>query len=82
MAQQHIHCIVNNCHYWQQGNRCAANEIVITSDNFGSTNPDTIDATQASTLEPTPASSCMETCCKTFVERGSGNTRQDGVYRS
>lgn len=82
MPQQHIHCIVSNCHYWEQGNRCTANEIVVTSDKFGDTQPDSIDATQASTLQPTSASSCMDTCCKTFVERGSGKTRADGVYKT
>ena len=25
---QHIHCLVENCHYWGQGNVCQANEII------------------------------------------------------
>jgi hypothetical protein len=80
--QQHIHCSVSNCHYWQQGNRCVANEIVVVSDKFGDTQPDYVDATMASTIQPTPADSCMDTCCKTFVEKGSKNINADGVYRT
>jgi hypothetical protein len=78
---QHIHCSVNNCHYWEQGNKCQANEIVVTSDSFGTSMPDRIDATQASTINATPAGSCMETCCKTFVEQGSKNINVDGVTK-
>lgn len=78
---QHIHCSVNNCHYWEQGNKCHANEIVVTSDSFGSSMPERIDATQASSMSATPAESCMETCCKTFVEKGSGSIELDGVTK-
>jgi len=81
MSQQHIHCTVNNCHYWSEGNKCQANEIVVVSDSFGQSMPDRIDATQASTISATPAGSCMETCCKTFVERGSREFDVDGVTK-
>lgn len=81
MSQQHIHCSVNNCHYWTEGNKCKANEIMVVSDSFGSSMPDRIDAAQASTISGTPASSCMETCCKTFVERNSENIGVDGVTK-
>ena len=36
---QHIHCtpIVNDCHYWQQGNKCSANlKSWSLRDDFGS----------------------------------------------
>ena len=79
--QQHIHCIVSNCHYWQSGNQCMANEILVTSDEFGSNQPDRIDASSAKQLEPTVTQDCMATCCKTFVEKGSENTTADGVTR-
>lgn len=62
--QQHIHCSVDNCHYWTSGNKCAASEILVTSDSFAQKAPDTIDAPKATTLDTTPANSCMETCCK------------------
>jgi hypothetical protein len=44
---QHIHCLVDNCHYWSEGNRCQANEIMVTSDSFGATQPDEVDAKQS-----------------------------------
>ena len=78
---QHIHCSVDNCHYWEQGNRCHANEIMVTADTIGASMPDDLDAPQAGTLSPTPVQSCMETCCKTFVEKGSHKTGVDGVKK-
>lgn len=81
MQQQHIHCSVNNCHYWHQGNKCKANEIMVTSDQVGDSMPERFDATQAQSVAPTPASSCMETCCKSFVDKNSRNTNIDGITR-
>ncbi len=78
---QHIHCLVNNCHYWAQGNQCVANEIIVTSDEFGDSQPDRIDAQMAKQLSPTPADTCMATCCKTFVPKDSGKTTIDGVQK-
>ncbi len=78
---QQIHCSVNNCHYWGQGNRCHANEIIVTADSIGVSMPDEINATQASIIDATPVESCMETCCKTFVEKGSGKSDIDGVTK-
>ncbi|SFR12856.1 DUF1540 domain-containing protein [Desulfoscipio geothermicus] len=78
---QHIHCIINNCHYWSQGNKCAANEILVTSDEFGANQPDRIDATMAKQLTPQPAETCMATCCKTFVLKGSGDANVDRVQK-
>lgn len=78
---QHIHCSVNNCHYYGQGNKCLASEIVVVNDQFGAAQPDNVDATQASTYPPTPAQSCMQTCCKTFVQK-NGQTTADGVTKS
>jgi hypothetical protein len=76
-----IHCSVANCHYWKSGNICDASEIMVTSDKTGSTMPDSFDAPQASNASQTPVSSCMETCCKTFVQTGSGYTNADGIYK-
>ncbi len=79
---QHIHCTVSNCHYYAQGNKCHASEIVVVSDQFGHQQPDTEDATQASTFPQTPANTCMETCCKTFTPSGGNKTDVDGVTKS
>ncbi len=78
--KQHIHCLVATCHYWDQGNMCQANEIVVTSDSFGASQPDEVDAKRAKALSPTPADSCMETCCKTFVTK-QGDPKVDGVQK-
>lgn len=78
---QHIHCIVSDCHYWQQGNKCVASEILVSTDSFGASRPDRIDATMAGQLTPGTAGTCMATCCKTYVARGSADVRMDGVKR-
>lgn len=80
-GQQHIHCSVSNCHYYKQGNMCDANEILVTSDQIGATQPDQFDCNQASTMGPTPVDSCMESCCKTFVHKNSTSINVDGVKR-
>lgn len=81
MQNQHIHCIVDNCHYWTQGNKCVANEILVTSDEFGANQPDRIDATMAKNLSPTQVNNCMATCCKTFVTRGSAAVAEDSIQK-
>jgi hypothetical protein len=72
---------VSNCHYWQQGNLCDANEILVTSDQVGSAQPDSYDAPQAATVPGTPVDTCMATCCKTFAAKASGQNKVDGVYK-
>ncbi len=81
MNQQHIHCIVNDCHYWNQGNKCQANEILVSTDEFGNQQPDHIDAALAQQLTPAAAGSCMSTCCKTYVAKGSKETNADNVKK-
>lgn len=78
---QHIHCIVNDCHYWQQGNKCVANEILVATDEFGANQADRVDAAMASKLSPAAAGSCMETCCKTYASRGTQDSKVDQVKR-
>ena len=78
--KQHIHCLVDSCHYWSQGNMCQANEIMVTSDTFGSSQPEEVDAKRAKSLSPTPVDRCMETCCKTFISK-DGKTKVDGIQK-
>ncbi len=80
-VQQHIHCSVNNCHYWANGNMCHANEILVTSDRMSDTLPDRIDAPMAAQIAPTPVETCMESCCKTFVAKNSPEINVDGVRK-
>lgn len=77
-----IHCSVSNCHYWDQGNICNASEILVAGDNWAAQAPDRIDATQATSVPQVQASTCMETCCKTFVQKGSDQVSVDGVTRN
>jgi len=78
---QNIHCLINNCHYWSDGNMCDAQEIIVTHNSFGDKQPDQIDAKMAKQYTPTPADSCISTCCKTFVPAGSGDINVDGVKK-
>ncbi|NLP17662.1 MAG: DUF1540 domain-containing protein, partial [Firmicutes bacterium] len=64
-----------------QGNVCKASEIMVVSDEFGEQQPDQIDATMASQLEPTPVGTCTSTCCKTFVPKDSDMSKQDNIKR-
>lgn len=80
--KQDIHCIVNDCHYWNQGNKCAANKILVATDNFGNKNPDNVDVEMAAELTPDVAGSCMSTCCKTYVSKGSDKNKVDNVKKT
>ncbi|MEG3071699.1 MAG: DUF1540 domain-containing protein [Candidatus Syntrophopropionicum ammoniitolerans] len=51
-GQQNIHCIVSDCHYWNQGNKCHADQILVANDAFGSMQPDQVDVNTASQLTP------------------------------
>jgi len=80
-VNQHIHCIVSDCHYWGQGNKCQANEILVTTDSFGASQPDNVDCNMAAQLTPTQAGQCMATCCKTYVQKGSNKITADSITR-
>jgi len=67
-----IKCSVNNCHYWDSGNICQASQILVTSDSLADPAPDSL---------ATPVETCMETCCKTFVERNSSHLYDDQITR-
>ncbi len=81
VPNQHIHCTVNSCHYWDSGNKCAAQEIMVTSDSVGSAKPDSYDAKMAATAPQTPVQACVDTCCKTFVPSNSPDTSADSIQR-
>lgn len=77
-----IHCIIDNCHYWDQGNNCVASEILVASDSWAAQTPDNVDATAATNIGHIHAGSCMETCCKTFVEKNSNQINVDGITKN
>jgi len=68
---QHIHCIVNDCNYWKQGNMCSATEILVATDQFGLSQPEKVDTSMTAQLTPQSAGACMETCCKSYMPKGS-----------
>ncbi|MEW6081820.1 MAG: DUF1540 domain-containing protein [Bacillota bacterium] len=78
-----VRCTVNSCHYWKSGNECHASGVLVTSDSFADRQPDSVDAHVANTLGPTPTGSCMETCCKTFVNKdaAAATHRSDGTLK-
>ena len=78
---QHIHCLVNDCHYWGQGNKCQANEILVSPDSFAENQPAEIDATMANQLNSAAAGSSMATACKTYVTKGSDEVNQDRIRK-
>ncbi|ACV61786.1 protein of unknown function DUF1540 [Desulfofarcimen acetoxidans DSM 771] len=78
---QHIHCIIKDCHYWQQGNKCTANEILVATDEFGAKYPEEMDAHMAAQLTPESAGNCTTTCCKSFMPNGSNYKTLDGIKK-
>lgn len=74
-----VYCTIGNCHYWAPGKGCDASEILITSDEIGSSEPDSVDAPVVQTLANTPVDTCMATCCKTFVSKTSEKKHADDV---
>lgn len=79
---QNINCLIKSCHYYKNGNKCEAKNILVASDTFGSTQSDSVDYEMAAELEPVAATSCMETCCKSFVPKESDKVKVDGVKKS
>lgn len=77
-----IYCSIDNCHYWDQGNYCNASEILVTADSWANQAPDGMDAPKHAQVPQMHANSCMETCCKTFMHKGSDKINVDGVTRN
>ncbi len=75
-----IYCGIDNCHYWGQGNICGAKEILVAADAWAAQAPDNIDAPKHGQVPQTHAGSCMETCCKTFVNK-QNMAMVDGVTK-
>lgn len=73
MPQIEVYCTVQNCYFWKDNNLCAADKILITSDNVGAQFSQSVDVNAlqqiVSEVGETPAQTCMETCCKTFKMR-------------
>ena len=57
-----VNCTVDNCKYWNGGNLCEAQQIVIQNDENGGFSP----SAKLKELAATPASNNDDTCCQTF----------------
>ncbi|MGI6038398.1 MAG: DUF1540 domain-containing protein [Limnochordia bacterium] len=67
-----VHCTIKNCQWWDD-NYCAAQSILITSDEIGAQLSEEYDYQQMDNIlqqfGESEAPSCMATCCKTFTPR-------------
>lgn len=62
-----VRCTVNNCYYWYDGNICAAEKILVISDE-ALARIDKYDE-EIGEIGHTPARISKETCCYTFRPR-------------
>lgn len=59
-----VRCTVNNCFYWEENNVCAADAILVMSDEaIGRLGQDDMEVGE---IGYTPARISKETCCYTF----------------
>lgn len=69
MGRQEIHCSVDSCYYYDNGDRCAAERIMVRN------NPGTAGDTrfEAAELGHVPdAHQSVQTMCETFIPRQRG----------
>ena len=74
-----IRCSVDNCQYWSQGNICRASQIIVTSDAVVSNGVDMYESPHLSLEMATPAGSSMDTCCQTFIAKGTPHALRNRV---
>lgn len=71
-------CRVSNCHYWSEGNRCAAAAIKIDVDEHADEQFETEFANFAAenigSQHPDAAAHMSNTCCQTFEPKHSKRT--------
>lgn len=60
---ENVRCTVSNCVYWDKGNWCAAEAILITTDDKSHVHDDKM---EIGALSETLASTSTQTNCKTF----------------
>lgn len=73
MPMPQVRCTVSNCLFWDEGNRCGADEILIVSDRITQLDDDTM---EIGDIGYTPVSVSSETCCKTFRPRSNRGGRE------
>jgi hypothetical protein len=70
MENPMVKCSVANCEYWEQGNNCVAETIMIEINAHANKSlPEGSGPEQYDTEHQDAASGVIDTCCHTFVER-------------
>ena len=65
-----VKCSVANCQYWEQGNNCVAETIMIEiTEHADKPLPQHADGQQYDTKHRDSADGIADTCCHTFKER-------------
>ncbi len=64
-----------------KGNKCAASQILVTSDEMAKTLPREVDSPYAARVPATPVAHCVNSCCKTFVSKDDFHAFSDGVVK-
>jgi len=66
-SELEVRCTVSNCYFWAQDNFCAADQILITSDQSSPQSPESLAADASlSQMAETPVQNRAITCCHTF----------------
>ncbi len=69
---QAIHCTVNDCIYWVEGNVCSARDILISTDEFGKTHKGGYDILEELSATPSGSSGIL-TSCMTYKDHMTGS---------
>lgn len=65
-AMPKVRCTVSNCFFWDEGNRCGADEILIVREDISRLDDDSMEIAD---IGYTPAAVSTQTSCKTFRPR-------------
>lgn len=79
MGKQDISCIVNDCYYYGKGNKCQADHILVTTDNFTAQNSGSLNYESSKELTPQKAGASTDTACKTYKPRNSSDVPVGGA---
>ena len=80
MSNQQIGCIVGDCYYYAKGNRCQADNILVTTNSFAeNTSEADMSFEMASELSPQEAGASGKTSCLTYKPRNSSDVPIGGA---
>lgn len=70
MENPMVKCSIANCEYWEQGNNCSAEVIMIEVNAHADKSlPEHKDGVQFDSGHHDSATDTTDTCCQTFVEK-------------